>query len=243
MATNLVDKKITDLHPADYNPRVELQPGDPDWDRLLHSIETYGLAVPLIWNKTTGRLVGGHQRLAVLKHLGHKKVSVVEVELDENRERALNLALNKVDGRWDDAKLLALLDELQAEGSDIAAIGFDEDEMYEVMRRLDQESASSFLDDMLDDPEHEEPDESFTDQVPEAFHRNWHLISYSVLAAERDIILEAIAAAKAEGADTSAKALLNIMQELIDTHEEEHDATEASNQDADGPQPAATQGS
>ena len=230
----LTEKPVSELTPADYNPRVQLQPGDPEWDRLVNSIETYGLAIPLIWNRANDRLVGGHQRLAVLQHLGYTTVTVAEVDLDEHREKMLNLALNKVDGRWDDTKLLELLDQLSADGTDIAAIGFDEDEMFEVMRRVDQQQAASFLDDMLDDPEHEDPDEHYQDQVPEAFQKSWHLLSYRFTADERDTILEAIGLAKAEGAETSARALLRITEELTATHEEQTDETETTEPAADG---------
>ena len=53
-----VKKKITDLIPADYNPRKDLKPGDPDYEKLKHSMKEFGYVDPIIWNQQTGRVVG-----------------------------------------------------------------------------------------------------------------------------------------------------------------------------------------
>ena len=81
------------LVPADYNPRKDLKPGDPEYDKLKRSIEQFGYVEPVIWNKTTGRVVGGHQRLKVLIDMGITEVECVVVELPETKEKALNVAL------------------------------------------------------------------------------------------------------------------------------------------------------
>lgn len=63
----LIEKKKTaELLPAEYNPRKDLKPGDEEYEKLKRSIEEFGYVEPVIWNKTTGRVVGGHQRLKVL---------------------------------------------------------------------------------------------------------------------------------------------------------------------------------
>jgi len=93
------------LNEAPYNPRVKLEPGMPEFERLKDSIEVLGEIVPLVWNQRTGNLVGGHQRLAVLKYLGEKKAPCSIVDLDEDEEKVLNVALNKIKGRWDYDKL------------------------------------------------------------------------------------------------------------------------------------------
>ena len=59
------------LIPADYNPRVALTPDMPEFERLKNSIETFGNVEPIVWNERTGHIVGGHQCLAVLQHLGY----------------------------------------------------------------------------------------------------------------------------------------------------------------------------
>ena len=67
----IIEKKnAADLLPADYNPRKDLQPGDPEYEKLKRSLQQFGYVEPVIWNKATGRVVGGHQRLKVLQDLG-----------------------------------------------------------------------------------------------------------------------------------------------------------------------------
>ncbi|MBX3379062.1 MAG: DNA modification methylase [Phycisphaeraceae bacterium] len=119
---------ISKLKPAAYNPRQSLQPGDPDFSKLEVSLSEFGLVEPLVWNRRTGNLVGGHQRLAVLRHQGIKSVDVSVVDLPLLKEKALNIALNKIQGAWDEHKLAALLDELLRDGN-AALTGFEQDEV------------------------------------------------------------------------------------------------------------------
>lgn len=90
--------QIGRINRADYNPRVELKPGDPVYGKLRSSIQAFGFCEPLVFNRRTGHLVGGHQRLAVLKDLGYAETEVVVVDLPLEQEKALNVALNKVPG-------------------------------------------------------------------------------------------------------------------------------------------------
>lgn len=111
----LIEKKNTaDLLPADYNPRKDLKPGDKEYEKLKRSIEQFGYVEPVIWNKTTGRVVGGHQRLKVLIDMGMTEVDCVVVELSEEKEKALNVALNKISGEWDNDKLALLIADRKA---------------------------------------------------------------------------------------------------------------------------------
>ena len=128
-----VQKKITDLIPADYNPRKDLKPGDPDYEKLKHSMKEFGYVDPIIWNQQTGRVVGGHQRLKILQNEGIKEAECVVVNLDEEKEKALNIALNKISGDWDKDKLALLMTDLQASDLDISLTGFDEDEISDLL--------------------------------------------------------------------------------------------------------------
>lgn len=122
----LIEKmKTENLLPADYNPRKDLKPGDAEYEKLKRSIEQFGYVEPVIWNRTTGRVVGGHQRLKVLIDMGINEVDCVVVEMDENKEKALNVALNKISGEWDKDKLALLISDLQAEDFDVSLTGFD----------------------------------------------------------------------------------------------------------------------
>jgi len=120
------------IAPADYNPRADLQPGDAEYDKLRSSIEEFGLVEPLIWNRRSGTLISGHQRLKVLHELGHTEAECVVVDLDPDRERALNLAMNKIGGAWDNDKLRELLDSF-SEDFDAKLSGFDMDEIAQLL--------------------------------------------------------------------------------------------------------------
>lgn len=117
------------LIPADYNPRKDLKPGDPEYEKLKHSIEQFGYVEPVIWNKTTSRVVGGHQRLKVLIDMGIAEVECVVIEMNEEKEKALNIALNKISGDWDKDKLMLLIADLQGADFDVSLTGFESAEL------------------------------------------------------------------------------------------------------------------
>ena len=126
---------ISKLNPAEYNPRKNLQPGDAEYEKLKRSMEQFGYVEPVIWNKTTGRVIGGHQRLKVLVDLGLKEVDCVVVEMDEEREKALNIALNKINGEWDTDKLAMLISDLQGSDFDVSLTGFEEAEIADLFEK------------------------------------------------------------------------------------------------------------
>jgi len=79
---------IEKINPAPYNPRQDLKPGDPDYEKLRKSLEEFDCVEPLVWNKRTGHLVGGHQRLKVLKARGDREVMVSVVDLPLDKEKS-----------------------------------------------------------------------------------------------------------------------------------------------------------
>ncbi len=129
---------IASINPAPYNPRVDLRPGDPDYEKLKQSIKTFGYVEPLVWNDNTGTLISGHQRHKILSERAVTEVAVSVVDFSLEKEKALNLALNKIIGRWDDAKLANLLDELGKNPEfDLTLSGFDLPEISEILDRND----------------------------------------------------------------------------------------------------------
>lgn len=133
-AIDLRTVSVDALNPAPFNPRVPMEPGGEAWQKLKRSIEQFQYVDPLVWNERTGHLIGGHQRLAVMvREFGVTEVDVSVVSLDDAKERALNIALNKVGSeaeRWDQARLQTLLDELRlSDQVDETLTGFDTPEI------------------------------------------------------------------------------------------------------------------
>ncbi len=137
--------QLSEINPAAYNPRVDLKPGDKEYELIKKGIAEFGLVEPLVWNRTTGNLVGGHQRLKVLKELGYTEAEVSVVELPEGKEKQLNIALNKLAGSWDMPLLKDLLEELDCGADDIEFTGFTEEELEGLMSQyhLEPESPDS----------------------------------------------------------------------------------------------------
>lgn len=162
--------KITDLKPAEYNPR---RISDDDYQKLKNSISTFGLVDPIIVNLKNMHIVGGHQRYDVLldEHmlnndflaelpmirLGDVGFVFTDTELsirDDDHEKALNLALNKISGEWDELKLQPLLEELKLSPIDIRLTGFSEPELEEWNIDTTEETGEGVVED-----DYVEPDE------------------------------------------------------------------------------------
>lgn len=134
---------INELLPADYNPRKELTADDREYQKIKTSIETFGYVDPIIINKDK-TIIGGHQRLNVLRDLGYTDIDVIEIDIDKTKEKALNVALNKISGEWDIDKLGLLLNELKTDNFDLDITGFDADELDGILFNVDE------LDDTFD---------------------------------------------------------------------------------------------
>jgi DNA modification methylase len=131
-------RSLKDLKPAEYNPRKALTPEDSEYQKIKRSIETFGYVDPIIINKD-GTIIGGHQRHTVLLDLGYTEVDVVVLDLSKEDEKALNIALNKISGEWDELKLRDLLVELDLGDYDISLTGFDNKELENLIELTDFE--------------------------------------------------------------------------------------------------------
>ncbi len=132
---------ISSLIPADYNPRKDLQPGDAEFEKIRRSIEEFGYVEPVIVNSDM-TIIGGHQRVKVLSALGHTEIDCVIVQVDKTKEKALNIALNKITGEWDTASLAQLLSDLDKESYNLELTGFDWDEAEKLLKTLEKEDKS-----------------------------------------------------------------------------------------------------
>ena len=142
---NIQKVSVSKINPAAYNPRVDLKPGDKDYEKLKDSINTFGYVEPLVWNSKTGNLVGGHQRLKILIEQGLVEVEVSVVDLSLEKEKALNLALNRIQGDWDNQKLATLLEELTRNSEvDIKTTGFDLPEISEILDSVQEAIEDDF---------------------------------------------------------------------------------------------------
>ena len=149
----IVKVDINELICPEYNPR---QITDDEMGKLKNSINEFGYVDPIIVNKHNNHVVGGNQRYEALKSLGYTDVDVIFIdEPDLNREKALNIALNKISGEWDFVKLADIIDDLELNDFDISLTGFDEPELedFGIEDPTDHESVEIVEDD------YEEPDD------------------------------------------------------------------------------------
>jgi len=91
-------KKISELTPAPYNPRESTEKQE---SQLKQSLKKFGVVEPIIYNKQTGYIVGGHFRVRELQKLGYTEIECVIVDLSEEDEKELNIRLNANTGQWD----------------------------------------------------------------------------------------------------------------------------------------------
>lgn len=127
---------IGDLRPAAYNPRKKLKPGDKEYEKIKNSIQEFGYVEPIIVNYDM-TVIGGHQRLTVLKDLGYTEVDCVVLHIeDENKVKALNIALNKITGAWNEQLLADLLVDLQAVDFNTDLTGFEAPEIEQLFSKV-----------------------------------------------------------------------------------------------------------
>lgn len=124
------------LRPAAYNPRKKLKAGDKEYEKIKNSILEFGYVEPIIVNYDM-TVIGGHQRLTVLKNLGYTEVQCVEVHIeDENKVKALNIALNKITGAWNEQLLADLIVDLQAANFNTDFTGFEAPEIEQLFSKV-----------------------------------------------------------------------------------------------------------
>ena len=145
---NVKKRKVDELKLYPGNPRTM---SEDQFEALKRSLREFGLVQPLVIN-SQDEVIGGNQRLEALRQLGISEVEVVVVDLPASRERALNIALNKIQGEWDYRLLKEFVSDLTAE--EVELTGFTTEELEELTVNLEPEN------------EVEEDDYDFTKDLP-----------------------------------------------------------------------------
>jgi len=148
---------------AVYNPRKITA---EEFEKLKKKLLKFGCVEVIVVNKQTQRIVGGHQRVQAAKSLGWKSLPVSWVDLDETREKELNLALNKGGGDWDMDALQILLTELVQEEGDIDVTGFEDDELRRLLEEQDDIDIQEALDDSKNEKEHQTSEKGNKEEDP-----------------------------------------------------------------------------
>ena len=132
---------LKELKPAAYNPRKKLKKGDKEYEKIKQSLLKYGYVDPIIVNEDL-TVIGGHQRLTVLKDLDYETAKCVIVNLPKEDEKALNIALNKITGQWDEALLADLLLDLQESDFSLDLTGFEPPEIDDILSNVHDKELS-----------------------------------------------------------------------------------------------------
>ena len=132
---------LKELKPAAYNPRKKLKKGDKEQEKIKQSLLKFGYVDPIIVNEDL-TVIGGHQRLTVLKDLDYETAKCVIVDLPKEDEKALNIALNKITGQWDEALLADLLLDLQESDFNLDLTGFEPPEIDDILSNVHDKELS-----------------------------------------------------------------------------------------------------
>ena len=160
--------KAEKLIPAGYNPRIDLQPDDEEYKSLQKSMDAFGYIEPIIWNEQTGHVVGGHQRLKILLAKGYSEIEVSRINVSEEKEKLINVALNKVSGQWDEDKLEDILRDIQDSGNDVLLSGFSQDELDGILKDFENADFMDFFAERSEEspPLSQQPDERIQEEPP-----------------------------------------------------------------------------
>ena len=163
--------KLTDLKLADYNPRI--MPND-EMEALKKSIEVFGLVEPIVINNI---VIGGHQRIAAVKdNPKYETLPTIVVDLHLPQEMQLNIALNKIGGRFDTIKLKHLIREIHALSpkANLTITGFSPKEIANILEPIEMPELAAWA------------------KVPDGDQPDYTLMSFTVNTRQAGEILKAI---------------------------------------------------
>jgi len=194
--TEVINIKTETLRPSEYNPRIM---SEAEMAKLKGSILEFGLVEPLVVNKDL-TIIGGHQRYEALKSLGWKEVPCVVVDLSKEKEKVLNLALNKIQGTWDEFKLSEVISSV-GDFEMLTKTGFEKEEVQLLQELLDVN-----VDYLTKD------DKPIT-QAPEVYQ-----LKLLFRAEDKDLYFELLARYKGSNDVSKTASLLNYLKEKNGNH-------------------------
>lgn len=117
---------INSIYLFEENPR---EIDKEQFEKLKNSIKEFGFVEPIVVNLRNDKsftdserkstIVGGNMRYRAAKELGFKEIDIVEIDIDKNREKILNIALNRISGKWDIEKLEKMIYDLSDKELDL----------------------------------------------------------------------------------------------------------------------------
>jgi DNA modification methylase len=140
--------EIEKLRLAEYNPR---QITDDEMNKLKKSLKEFGFIQPVVVNKDF-TVISGHQRIRAWKEMDKKDVPVIFLDITKKKEKALNLAMNKISGSWDTEKLYDMINELSIT-EEIELTGFEDKEISTILDnfRLEEEQEEKTVEEAIEE--------------------------------------------------------------------------------------------
>jgi hypothetical protein len=135
-----IEQALSKVNPN--NPRTITE---KNLKHLRDGLRQHGFLIPILYNQTTDQLVSGQSRLAAAQFEEITEIPVVILQLSEEDEIQLSLALNKIEGEWDYALLEEALERL-AETDKLVMSGFTEADMVDIFAQQDVEYDEDFTD-------------------------------------------------------------------------------------------------
>ena len=183
-----IDKiTLNEIKPATYNPRIM---SIEEQEKLEKNLQEFGLVDPIIINLKNNQIIGGHQRYEILQKEQEKTGKQKEFTLiqmgdigwvfldedmyinDENHEKALNLALNKISGEWDTNKLQSLLEEITLTDLDVELTGFDNIDYTEINETTLDEILHTLNDNTIHEPQKTVEEDNYTEKHTQTIETN-----------------------------------------------------------------------
>jgi len=134
--------KLSEVKPSEYNPRTI---SEKDYNNLKKSVKSFGILRPLVINKRTGNLISGHQLLKVLTEEKIEETEAIFLDLTEEQEKALNLAMNKISGEFEEDKLIEILQQIDEKNQDLlGSTGFNTEEINYLLGLREKDKQQMF---------------------------------------------------------------------------------------------------